>query len=160
MTPGQEMRVLIGLTAQPFVAAAAAFVLFPALDYTAAAAGVYYGRASDPIGAARSIAFAAGFASIFVVIFGALPAIAWLSRRHPLTLARSTIAGALLGNAPGVFILLLAAVNSAGAWPPGTPPVLVFARAVAFGSCVGMSCGAAFWAVAGTRGVGAESSPT
>jgi hypothetical protein len=150
MTPTQEMRVLIGLVTQPLVAAVAAFVLFPALDYTAEIAGVYQGRASDPTGAAMSVAFGAALASVFVVVFGALPAIGWLSRRRPITLAASLIAGAVLGNLPSAFILLLATLNGEGPWSGGRPVALGLVRAIAFGSCVGMACGAAFWGIAGS----------
>ena len=143
--------MLMGLVAQPLVAAAAAFVLFPALDYTAEAAGVYHGRAADPTGAAISVAFGAALAAVFVVIFGALPAIGWLSRRRPLTLSTSLIAGAVLGNLPSAVILLLATLNGEGLRSSGRPVTLGLVRALAFGACVGMACGAAFWAIAGTR---------
>ena len=148
MTRAQEMRILIGLVAQPLVAGAAAFLLFPALDYTAAAAGVYQGRLSDPTGAARSVAVGAALAAVFVVVFGALPAIAWLSRRRPITLTDSLIAGGLLGNAPAAFIFVLATLN--GSWSSGPPNALALVRAVAFGSSVGLACGAVFWSIAGT----------
>ena len=156
MTPRQEMRVLVGLVMQPLVAAAAAFVLFPALDYTARAldytdraAGVHYVRYSSS-GGAVSVAFGAALAAVFVVVFGALPAIGWVSRRRPITLGASLVAGALLGNLPGVVILLLAWINNAWASDAGgRGGALGLLRAVAFGSSVGIACGAAFWVIAG-----------
>lgn len=75
MTPKAEMRVLVGLVVQPFVAFAGASVVFPG-----------------------PAALGAAVAAVFVVIVGALPAIAWLSRRGPITLGKALISGALLGN--------------------------------------------------------------
>ena len=149
MHPTQQMRVLIGLAAQPLVAAAAAFVLFPWLDRTAAAAGVYQGRASDPMGAAVSIAAGAAMMAVFVVVFGALPVIAWLAPRRPITLPSALIGGALLGNAPAAVILLLAAVNHAFA-ANASWSVRAIARTVIFGALVGMACATVFWIVAGS----------
>ena len=64
MTAKQEMRVLVALIPQPFVAAVAAFALFPALDAAANAAGVYRGRLTDPTGAAIAVALATAFAAV------------------------------------------------------------------------------------------------
>ena len=143
------MRVLVGLVMQPLVAAAAAFLLFPALEYTGRAlenldrpAGLHYSRSS---GGAISVAFGAALAAVFVVVFGALPAIGWVTRRRPITLAASLIAGAVLGNLPGVVILFLTWLNDAWARDAGRSGVLGLLRAVAFSSLVGMACGAAFW---------------
>ena len=158
MSPKQELRVLVGLLVQPLVAVAAAFALFPALDYTAAAAGIYQGRLSDPAAAAASVAAGAGIASVFVLVFGALPAIGWLAARRPITLGASLIAGAALGNVPPMVILALAASNRAIAWAPWLVAAFGLIRALAFGACVGMVCGAAFWGIAGTRRVPAEAS--
>ena len=143
------MRVLLGLLAQPVVAGAAAFMLFPALDYTASAAGIYHGRLPDPVGAAISIALGAALAAVFVVVFGALPAIGWVSQRRPLTLTSSVVAGALLGNLPLVVILLLVAVNGGGRLPTGASDALALLPSIAFGSCVGVACGVVFWRIAG-----------
>ena len=147
MTPRHELRVLFGLLAQPFVAASMAFVLFPALDYTARATGLYSGRVSDD--AAASVAFGAALAAVFVVVFGALPALGWVSRRGPITLRASVIAGALLGNLPAAVILVLAAMHGGGTRSSGASSALILLRAAAFGSWVGAVCGAVFWASAG-----------
>ena len=150
MTREQEMRVFGGLLAQPLVAAVAAFVLFPALEYIAEAAGASGGRALDPLRAAVSVAFGAAIASVFVVVFGALPAIAWVASRRPLTLGISLAAGAVLGNMPAAIIFLLASLNHA--WANGNAPgPLALLRPIAFGSSVGTVCGAAFWAIAGAK---------
>ena len=144
------MRVLVGLVMQPLVAAAAALALFPVLEYTGRAVdytdrvgGVHHVRYSS--GGAASVAFGAALAAVFVVVFGALPAIGWVTRRRPITLAASLIAGAVLGNLPGVVILFLTWLNDAWARDAGRSGVLGLLRAVAFGSLVGMACGAAFW---------------
>ena len=148
LTPKQEMRVLFGLFVQPFAAAATAFLLFPALNYGARPGGIYQSRTSAD--APLSLAGAAALAAVFVVVFAALPAIDWMSRRRPLTLPASLVAGTLLGNIPAAVILLLVAVNGGGALPSGFA-ALAFSllRSLAFGSCVGIVCGAAFWAIAG-----------
>src|SRR4051812_4660551 len=88
MTPKAEMRVLVGLAVQPFVAFAAASVAFPG-----------------------PVALGAAVAAVFVMLVGALPAIAWLSRRGPITLSKALISGALPGNLPIVVVLLLAALT-------------------------------------------------
>ena len=88
MTPKAEMRMLVALVVQPFVAFAAASLAFPG-----------------------PVALGAAVAAVFVVMVGALPAIAWLSSRGPITLGKALISGALLGNLPIVAILLLAALT-------------------------------------------------
>jgi hypothetical protein len=88
MTPKAEMRVLVGLVVQPFVAFAAASLAFPG-----------------------PVALGAVVTAVFVVIVGALPTIAWLARRGPITLGKALTIGALLGNLPIVLILLLAALT-------------------------------------------------
>ena len=64
MTPKAEMRVLVGLVVQPFVAFAAASLAFPG-----------------------PVALGAAVAAVFVVMVGALPAIAWLSREATANLS-------------------------------------------------------------------------
>ena len=126
MTPKAEMRVLAGLVVQPFVAFAAASVAAPG-----------------------PAALAAAVAAVFVVIVGALPAIAWLSRRGPITLGAALISGALLGNLPMVVILLLAALTGNLRVPDSGSAigVLRLLRPVAFGAFVGMACAFVFWLI-------------
>jgi hypothetical protein len=150
------MRVLVGLAAQPLVAAVAAFVLFPALEYTrraleySRAPGLHQARFSSD--GAVPVAFGAAFAAVFVVVFGALPAIGWISRRGPLTLSASLAAGALLGNLPSACLLLLGAANGGVGWTVWPPPLTALIRPIAFGTLVGLACGAAFWQIAGATG--------
>src|SRR5262245_46766089 len=126
MTPKAEMRVLVGLAVQPFVAFAAASVVFPG-----------------------PVALGAAVAAIFVVIAGALPAIAWLSRRGPITLGKALISGALLGNLPIVVVRLLSALTDhlrVGETGSGVG-ALVTLRAAGFGAFVGMACAFLFWLI-------------
>jgi hypothetical protein len=126
MTPKAEMRVLVGLVVQPFVAFAAASLVFPGPAALGAALG-----------------------AVFVVIVGALPAIAWLSRRGPITLGKALIAGALLGNLPIVVILLLAALtgnlrdSGSGSGLVGLQTV----RTAVFGASIGMAGAFVFWLI-------------
>jgi hypothetical protein len=126
MTPKAEMRVLVGLVVQPFVAFAAASVAFPG-----------------------PVALGAAVATVFVVIVGALPAIAWPSRRGPITLGKALISGALLGNLPIVVILLLAALTGNLRVPESGSGlgVLRMLRSAAFGAFVGMACAFVFWLI-------------
>src|SRR5690242_14105786 len=118
MTPRQEMRVLVGLLVQPLVAGVAAFLFFPVLDALNRTSGRYSGG-SGWVQAGGSVAFGAGMVAVFVVVFGALPAIAWVGRRRPATLRVSLLAGALLGNLPAATIAVLATINGgwAAPWP-------------------------------------------
>jgi len=126
MTPKTEMRVLVGLVVQPFVAFAAASVAFPG-----------------------PVALGAAVAAVFVVIVGALPAIAWLSRRGPISLGKALITGALLGNLPIVVILLLAALtgNLRDSGSASGLDVLQMLRSAAFGASVGTACAFVFWLI-------------
>jgi hypothetical protein len=151
MTPKDEMRVLTGLVVQPLVAALAAFFLFPLLDYTNRAIGLYSGH-FDYIQAARSLAFGAGLAAVFVTLLGALPAIAWLSNR-PVTMSTTLAAGAILGNAPAAILLFLVAVH--GDDTPSMYDALYglagWLRTIAFGTLIGLVCATSFWWIAGRR---------
>ena len=126
MTPKAEMRVLVGLVVQPFVAFAAASLVFPG-----------------------PVALGAALGAVFVVIVGALPAIAWLSRRGPITLAKALVSGALLGNLPMVVILLLSALTGNLRVPEGGPGLggLGPFESAAFGAFVGVSCAFVFWLI-------------
>jgi len=126
MTPKAEMRVLVGLVVQPFVAFAAASVAFPG-----------------------PVALGAAVAAVFVVIVGAIPVIAWLARRGPVTLGKALISGALLGNLPIVVILVLAALtgNLRGPESASGISVLRTLQSAAFGAFVGMACAFVFWLI-------------
>jgi hypothetical protein len=150
MTPKAEMRVLVGLVVQPFVAFAAAFVAFPAMAYAQGLFDPDRGSYAGSFDGAGPVALGAALAAVFVVIVGAVPAIAWLSRRGPLTLGKALISGALLGSLPAVVILLLAALTGnlriAENRPAFDLPRML--PTIGFGAFVGMACALVFWAVA------------
>ena len=149
MTPKAEMRVLVGLVIQPFVAFAVGSVAFPAMTYVRGMLDPDRGSQGVAYGGAGAAALGAAMAAPFVVIFGALPAIAWLSRRGPLTLGKSLISGALLGNLPMVVILLLAALNgNLRASESGSVLGVQEVTTAAFGAFVGMICALVFWVFA------------
>lgn len=139
------MRVLAGLLVQPAVAGAAAFVLFPLLDYTNRALGLYFGQL-DYVRAARSVALGAAVAAVFVTLLGALPAIAWLANR-PVTLSRTLTAGGVLGNAPAALLLLLIGLhgNDGRTMYDALYGVAGVLRTIAFGTLIGLACATVFW---------------
>jgi hypothetical protein len=153
LTPAQESRLLRGLIVQPFLAAALGFALFPLVDYTGRL--VYgAGRTVDPIETAVSFGVMAGVAASFVTGLGAYPTLRWLLTRGPLTRAHALIGGAVLGNVPGVLIVLLLAARhlSRGVAPTMDNTMYGAAgavRIVLLGTCVGLVCALFFWQLAG-----------
>jgi len=149
MTPKAEMRVLVGLVIQPFVAFAAGSVAFPAMAYVRGVLDPDRGPYAVTYGGAGAAALGAAMAAPFVVIFGALPAIAWLSRRGSLTPGKVLISGALLGTMPIVVLLLLAALNgNLQASESGSGLGVQEVTTAAFGAFVGMICALVFWVFA------------
>ena len=153
--------MLIGFAVQPFFAALLGFVTFPALDYIAHLR--WGGRPGDPWDAAMSVALGAGLVGLFVTIIGALPLLAFLLSRGPISRRQVFTSGVVLGNIPFAIIALLVASHGT----PGTPPMgssqltgdpLDLVEALAFGSFFGAACAGAFWLVAG-RHVGAGTTP-
>jgi hypothetical protein len=144
------MRVLVGLVVQPFVAFAAAAVAFPAMTYARGMFDPDRGSHAGSFEGAGSVALGAALAAVLVAIVGALPAIAWLSRRGPLTLGKALVSGAVLGNLPAVVILLLAALTGNLRVAENGPvfDILRMLPPIAFGAVVGMTCALAFWAIA------------
>jgi hypothetical protein len=145
------MRVMLGLVVQPFVAALLGFIVSPLVDYTGAL--LYGGHPADPFDSAVSIAAGIGFAGVLVTAFGALPALAWLLKRGPVTRRQTLISGAVLGNVP--FILIVGGL-AAGRLSQGAMPDLQIAygpagalRTIAFGSFIGTASAAVFWCLAG-----------
>ena len=95
-----------------------------------------------------------------MTVFGALPTLAWLLKRGPISRRQALISGAVLGNVPGMFIVgtLAASRLSQGAMPDLNdltygPAGAV--RAIAIGSFIGTASAAVFWWLAG-RHVGVE----
>jgi hypothetical protein len=134
--PQDEMRLFLGFLAQPFVAAALAFVTFPLVDLSGRA--IYGGAPADPMDAAVALAFGTGVAALIVTLLGAWPAAMWVIKRRAVTLKESLRFGLLLANIP-VVLMTLATGGGYG--------LAGFARAVLFASLLGLSGAAVFWAI-------------
>jgi hypothetical protein len=149
---------MLALAVQPFVAALLGFIIFPVVDYTGRA--LYGGRPFDPLDAAISFAAGAGLAGLLVTALGAVPTLAWLLKRGPVTRRQALISGAVLGNVPGLLIVggLAASRLSQGAMPDLqlTYGPAGAVRAIAIGSFIGAASAAVFWRLAG-RYIGGES---
>ena len=126
----EEMRVFLGFLVQPLVAAVFGFVSFPLVE--AASRQASGGYTDDMTGAAIAMALGTGLVAFFVTPLLALPLFVFLRRRWPVTLARTLVCGAVLGNVLSVPMLLM----------------LTF-RGVVFGTAVGVFCAAVFWWIAG-----------
>lgn len=144
--------MLVAFFAQPLAVAILVFILFPLIDYSGRP--LHGGRPSDPIDAAAAVAFGAAFAAVFVVAFIAAPLFVWLQRRGRVTLRHALVAGAILGNLPGVLIVAAAAITGAGN-EPGlaglTYGLLGALRAVTIGAIIGTASAAVFWWMSGLR---------
>jgi hypothetical protein len=158
LSPAAELRVLLGLAVQPFVTALLAFVSFPVVEYTGRP--LYGGRLVDPFDGAVSFAAGAGIAGLVMAVFGALPVLAWLLKRGPISRRQALIFGAVLGNVPGVLIVAtLAARGLRQGAMPGlselTYSPMGAVRAIALGSFIGAASAGVFWWIAG-RHIGVE----
>jgi hypothetical protein len=146
-------RLFLGFAILPLADAAIAFVAFPLVW----SLGGVLGQLTDPLGAARAFAIAAGFFGLLVTIVGAVPAVFWRLRRGPVPLRHAVIAGLLLGNAPPAgFGLMMAgfaiAHAAAGTLSERLLPISELAagslRLIAMGSTLGVVSGVLFWLVA------------
>jgi len=141
-----------GLMAQPFVAAALAFALFPLIDYTGRL--LYGGGSSDFLDAAIPFAILTGVAASFVTGGLAYPLLTWLLKRGPLTLSTTLIGGVVLGNVPAGLILLALAAWRVNRGETPTLATLTYGpagllRNVALGSVLGLLSAAVFWWIGG-----------
>lgn len=158
LSPFGELRVLLGLAVQPFVTALLAFAIFPVVEYTGRL--LYGGSPSDSVDAAISFAAGVGIVGLVLTIFGALPSLAWLLKRGPVTRRQALISGALLGNVPGVIIVgALAFRRVSQSAIPGLSELTYgpagAVRAIAIGSFLGVASASVFWWLAG-RHIGVE----
>lgn len=115
-----DRRVQMGLAVQPFVAAALGFAFFPVH------AASHGGRSTDLLGTAIVHAVFVGITATLITGCAAYPVLCWLLARGRVTLARTVLIGALLGNIPSAIALLgiaIGTVNRAGALPD--PAILV-----------------------------------
>ena len=153
LTSAQESSLLRGLVVQPFVAAALAFALFPLVDYTGRM--VYGGgRTVDPIETAVGFGVMAGVAASVVTGLIAYPSLIWLLKRGPLTRTQTMIGGVVLGNVPGVLIVLLLAVRHLSREVSPTLENTTYGaagavRIIMLGSILGLVCALVFWRRAG-----------
>ena len=86
----------------PFVDAAVAYLCFPLMW----AMRGHPGQLVNPAGVAFSVAVISGFLGLLVTCAGAVPLVAWLRKRGPISLPTALVAGLLLGNAPfGVYLI-------------------------------------------------------
>jgi hypothetical protein len=138
LSPAEEMRVLVAVAVQPFVAAAVAFVAFPILLLDRDGQTLGGGRPADVVGAARSAALGVGLFALVVTLAAALPAAVWLMKRRRVRLAHAVVFGLAFGNLPYAI----------GALAGGAYGVTGLIRGVAFSSLLGASCAAVFWFVA------------
>lgn len=119
--------MLIGFAVQPFVASVLGMAFFPV------AVGVLV-----------------GIVAVLISGCAAYPAFLWMLRRGLITIRRTVLAGAALGNIPAAIApigTLLSNIATTGALPRGAD--LFPERAVVFGSFVGATSAAIFWLIAG-----------
>ena len=138
LSPSEDMRFLIGVAVQPFVAAGLGFLAFPVflLDPNGRAlAGGSPGNVAD---AAGSVAAGVGLVALLVTLVGGLPTALWLTKRRRISLLEALAFGLGFGNLP--FAL--------GALMAGTYGIAGFIRGMAFSSLLGIGCAAVFWCTA------------
>jgi hypothetical protein len=138
LTPTEEMWVLWGIAAQPFVAGALAFIAFPVLLLDRSGRTLAGAVATDVTHAALSVAIGAGMVAVVVALVGALPTATWLMKRRDVSLGVALLFGVAFGNVP-----FAVGASLAGAY--GLPGLL---RGLAFSSVLGVGGAAAFWAIA------------
>jgi hypothetical protein len=138
LRPEREMRVLVGVAAQPLVAAAVAFLAFPVLLLDGHGQTLGGGAPTSVADAAVSVAVGAGLVALAVTLVGALPTALWLMKRRRVSLPEALAFGLAFGNAPFLIGALLA----------GTYGLAGFIRGVAFSSLLGVAGAAVFWWIA------------
>jgi hypothetical protein len=163
----QQRWVLVGLIVQPVVAALFGFVTWPIFDATRIPPSGTSSR--GPIGMAVWFALNMSWVSLFVAFCAALPLLYWLRGRGPITFRKTLVSGALLGNLPNAFVLMLitarAVVGPLVGAPESHPPVvhapsdpfgLMFLaplinliRVTVYSSAIGATCAAVFWRIVG-----------
>ena len=147
------MRVFVGFLVQPIVAAAYGFLAFPIVDATGRM--LEGGHTPEPTQAAVAFGLGTGLVAVFVMVFGGLPLFMWLRRRGPITMTKTLVSGALLGNLPTLVIIVWAALRTTlfdipprtPSTPHGTLQGLI--RLTLFGTSVGLTCSAVIWWIAG-----------
>ena len=169
LSRSEELMVLIGLAVQPFVAGLAAFLLFPLINPSGRAVYEYQGarmviehRTPDVVDAARSVALAVGLVAVPLTALVALPSLAWLLKRGPITITQTLVAGAASGNIPLVVGFILISLrgprqslrpNLPADFPTFPEPSAIVQPlySILFASAIGIVSAIAFWLIAGRR---------
>ena len=152
--------MLVGIIVQPFVAALFGFVTWPIV--AAIRLSPHAKFAGTTLGNAFAVAVQLGVVAFLVAFCAALPLFLWLTRRGPITFSKTLISGALLGNLPVAFVLLLIALRALllvafpalGGPPPPTPipldePFVGKILLPLFPTAIGVTCAAVFWRIVG-----------
>jgi hypothetical protein len=96
-TTRAELRMLVGLAIVPPTAVLIGLVAYDALFFS----GLFPGGAPiDSLDSAASLGMGIGILALVMTVFGALPAVAWLSRRQAPSLRNLLLIGGALGNLP------------------------------------------------------------
>ena len=137
--PSDELRILAGLAAQPFLASALAFVSFPLLLVDRGLGSVGGGFTPDPARAALGVAFDCGVIALLVTVICVLPTVLYLITHQPrVSLTGSLLFGVGFGNLPFAIGTILG----------GTYGVAGLVRGAVFASILGLGCATAFWMIA------------
>ena len=151
LTTEREKQMLVGLTVQPFVAAAVGFVLFRVINYAGVA-----GDTANPVETAFGFSVLCGTAASVVTGVIGYPGLVWVLKRSTLTRQQTLVGGLVLGNIPGALVVLALAARhlSRGMTPTldnltyGVPGAL---RLISYGTVLGVVGAAVFWWLAGRR---------
>lgn len=134
----KELRLLLGVFVQPFVAGGLAFLVSPLLLLDSSGQTLAGGFPANVADMARSVAVGAGLVALAVAMVGVLPLSLWLTNRRRVSLAEALLWGLALGNCPFVLGTLFA----------GSYGIEGIVRGLAFSSLLGVAGAAAFWAIA------------
>jgi hypothetical protein len=153
LTTEREKRMLVGLTVQPFVAAAVGLVLFRVVNDSGGPVAL---DSWTDLEAALAFGVLCGAAASFVTGLVGYPGLVWVLKRRTLTRQQTLIGGLLLGNIPGALVVLALAARhlSRGVMP--TLDNLTYGldgalRLISYGTVIGVVGAAVFWWVAGRR---------
>jgi hypothetical protein len=145
-----DLRLVVGFALTPLAAGFLAFAAYAVLWTFSPTSGF---RTANAISGAVGMGLSAGIVAVFVIVFGAIPAFAWVSRVGPPSLAKVLFAGALLGNLPlgiGVLLMLGSHLRN-GTIPPNFSDqwygLAGLSQTVAVGLFVGMTSAAVFWLI-------------
>jgi hypothetical protein len=150
LSPRQQRWALVGFIVQPVVAALFGFMTWPILEATGLPPRGKF--TSGTLGMAVAVAFHMGVVGFFVAFCAALPLFVWLRSRGPITATKTLVSGALLGNLPTVFVLVLVTLRAL-VGPPRVGNTLDDPfwpiRVTVFGTAIGVTCAGVFWRIVG-----------